>query len=86
MNLDEVIDRNNRPKYVLTWGIHKGTLMSRDDGYPKEFFTKDEAIAEFHRLQANFINMGYTMWYAQIRDIDTGEILETLASNCNYSR
>lgn len=53
-------------KWKLTWGIHRGTLMSRDTGNPKECDSLEDCKAEANRLAASFEEQGfgYRMWFA----------------------
>ena len=49
---------------LLTWGIHSGTMLSRDVGDPKECHSLKEAIKMANDLDADFGKIGYMMWCA----------------------
>jgi hypothetical protein len=52
--------------YVLTWGIHRGTLTSRDIGDPYKFKTEKEAAGKIEELKKRFAEIGYFIWFANI--------------------
>jgi hypothetical protein len=54
----------------LNWGIHGGTLMSRDVGDPVFADTRKALEMEIERLKKNFSEIGYFLWYASIIDPD----------------
>lgn len=35
-----------KTEYKLTWGFHRGTILSRDDGEPYMFESEAEALAK----------------------------------------
>lgn len=61
---------SQRPQYTLSWGIHAGTLTSRDVGESYKFDTEQECIDKAHKLQSHYKNMGYKIWYANVINPD----------------
>jgi hypothetical protein len=57
---------SQRSQYTLTWGIHRGTLISRDTGDPYKFDTEQECIEKAKELDSHFKTIGYKIWYAMI--------------------
>ena len=55
-----------KSKFILSWGIHAGTLMSRDIGEPYHFDTEEECIDKARKLQSHYRSMGYKIWYANV--------------------
>jgi hypothetical protein len=58
---------NTTGKYGLWFGIHRGTLMSRDeDGATFRYDTYQEAVEAFQRNAHHFAQFGYYIWHASI--------------------
>ena len=70
---------NESKKFILSWGIHCGTLTSHDDGEPYRFDTEQECINKANELKKHFAKMGYKIWYAYIISPD-GERKEIMSS------
>lgn len=60
-------------KFVLNWGIHRGTLTSRDIGEPKYFDSEGEAQDELRAMNADFAKIGYQIWFARLTTPDGTE-------------
>lgn len=56
-------------KYSLAWGIHRGTLMSRDQGETFHFDTEDELLKKWNEIKEWFTGpqMQMQIWFASIR-------------------
>jgi len=52
--------------WKLNWGIHCGTIMSRDVGDEEFARTREALIQEVERLKEEFGEIGYYLWYASI--------------------
>jgi hypothetical protein len=52
--------------YKLTWGFHRGTTLSRDDGEPYTFETEAEALAKIEDLKKDMARLGRYVWFADI--------------------
>ena len=65
--------------FEIKYGIHRGTLTSRDVGEPKNFGTRDEAISWFKDEQAWLRSIGYVFWYCHL--FDENGSMETLEQN-----
>ncbi len=72
--------------WTLRWGIHRGTLMSRDTGEPKQFDTVEECRTEAARIDESFIGhgWGYRLWFATAHGPD-GESVNFPEFNRSYS-
>jgi len=53
----------------LHYGIHRGTLMSRDVANPIEVDSKESAKVKANELDEYFAKMGYKLWFAHYREI-----------------
>jgi hypothetical protein len=56
---------NDTGKWLLTFGIHRGTLMSRDSGQ-SEHGNKDEAERAYREQKANAAAIGCKVWFASL--------------------
>lgn len=56
---------NDTGKWLLGFGIHRGTLMSRDSGR-SEHGSEAEARESYRQQKASAASFGYRVWYAQI--------------------
>ena len=66
-------------KYILRYGIHKGTICSREYSIPEEFNTYEEAYNNYEKI---YLFPGYVIWFAEITHPD-GKVTQ-LESNTNY--
>jgi hypothetical protein len=64
---------NQNGKWRLGWGIHRGTIMSRDIGQPKTFDSREEAVKAVEELKRDFAKMGYVLWFATLTSPDGQE-------------
>ncbi len=55
-------------KWILNYGIHQGTLMSRDVGQPTEYDSREEAMAAAAANREYYRQIGYKIWFATITD------------------
>jgi len=69
--------------YQFRWGIHRGTLMSRDVGDHYYFETIEECKAKYFELKAHYNTMGYQIWYAHMYLPGHNEYIE-FESNSYY--
>jgi hypothetical protein len=51
-------------KNLLTWGIHKGTLISRDVGRPKPCNSLEKAQKMANSINEESRRTGYMLWFA----------------------
>lgn len=65
----------------ISYGIHAGTLMSRDAGTAKVNSLK-EAKIRFKSMQKDFIKMGYRIWYAYY--LNDNEKVQLCEGDCDY--
>lgn len=75
-------------KYKLHWGIHAGTINSREPCEPEYFDSKESAI-EYVNNQLNnhvFKDFGYVLWYANLEDLQTGEKICNILPGAHYIR
>lgn len=56
-------------EWRLSYGIHRGTLMSRDTG-SKNFATLAECKADVAKMESDFRRMGYMIWFAEAHGPD----------------
>mgnify|MGYP003494556361 CR=1 FL=1 len=70
--------------YELTIAIHRGTITSRDVEQPQEFHTMEECIAALNAAKKLYSNIGYVIWFANVKLPDGSQ--RTLESNLNYNR
>jgi hypothetical protein len=56
---------NDTGKWLLSFGIHRGTLMSRDSGR-SEHGSEEEARASYRDQKAAAARFGYSVWFAQL--------------------
>ncbi len=68
--------------YVFSYGIHRGTLTSRDSGQPEEHPTRQACVDSWKAHKRWFSGMGYVIWFARIKHPDGHE--ERLDGDCNY--
>ncbi len=52
--------------YRVQWGIHRGTMISRDIGEAQEFETESDALGWIEKTRARYKQMGYHIWYAYL--------------------
>lgn len=76
------MNEQSQGKWILSHGIHKGTLASRDSGEPQSFDTHQEAIDALHEHRKFYRRIGYVIWYATLTDPEGHQ--ETLEQNINY--
>lgn len=69
-------------KWVLSHGVHKGTLMSRDSSMPEEFDSEADALAAFYDHKKFYRSIGYVVWFATLKAPDGSE--RTIEQNSNY--
>lgn len=50
----------------LWWGIHDGTLYSRDSGPAVEFENEQAARAEYLGMKPKYESIGYMFWFCKI--------------------
>lgn len=63
--------------WTVTWGLHHGTLMSRDVGDPISCDSETEARSEFLNLKKDVARIGCQIWFAYLNKPDgTKELLE----------
>jgi hypothetical protein len=57
-----------KQEFKLSWGIHRGTLISRDCPYePEKFTTEEKAIKRWQELYAWYTGeMGMQIWFATL--------------------
>jgi hypothetical protein len=72
-------------KYILNYGIHRGTLMSRDLGDSFEFDTEEKAIQKAKELKKEYADMGYYIWFANIQKPD-GQTMLNIVPPVPYER
>jgi hypothetical protein len=72
--------------FILCAGIHNGTIMSRDYCDEKPVNSIEEAEKELFKMRDWFASMGYTIWFANVRDAETREIVHRFPGNGNYRR
>jgi len=62
------LKQDNSNKFKLAWGIHRGTMMSRDIGDPYYFETEKEVIDKLESLKKNYSEAPFPcyIWYATI--------------------
>ena len=58
-------ERSVEDKYILSLGIHRGTLLSRDSG-TSEHDTYKEAYDTYLQRRKFFNSIGYQIWFADI--------------------
>jgi hypothetical protein len=73
-------------RWTLTWGIHRGTLMSRDVGDPYDFDTLEECRTKAQELERAFRRSGCQMWFTTARDNETKEEVHNLVPSMPYER
>lgn len=56
---------NDTGKWLLTFGVHRGTLTSRDSGRT-EHDSKEEAEKSYREQKASAARFGYKVWFAQV--------------------
>ena len=56
---------NDTGKWLLAFGIHRGTLMSRDSGR-SEHGSEEEARKSYREQKASAARIGYRVWFAQM--------------------
>ena len=70
-------------KNKLSWGIHRGTIMSRDVGDPKPCHSLDEAKKMAIVIDEESRQTGYMLWFASWYD-ENGKTHEAHPGN-SYS-
>ena len=55
--------------WYLSWGIHQGTLTSRDADNPEPFATREDAEERWRTVKAGLMP-GVFVWYASLRGPD----------------
>lgn len=71
--------------FRLAWGIHRGTLMSRDVGDPFEASTEKQIVTRFQEIKDHFENyMGMHIWFAYMEKPDGTKV--KLCEGVPYSR
>ena len=68
-------------KWVLSHGIHRGTITSRDST-SEEFDTKEEALSSLQSQKEFYKNIGYKIWFANLISPDGEET--RLGGDSNY--
>jgi hypothetical protein len=76
-------EEERKKMYVLRWGLHRGTLMSRDIGDNFYFNNLEECRKKHMELKADFNSRGYQIWYAEIVVPYDGEKIK-LEDNAYY--
>ncbi len=66
-------------KWIFNHGCHRGTLTSRDTGYPEEYDTEAEALEAYEGHRSFYLSIGYQIWYAKLTSPDG--VTRTLESN-----
>jgi len=56
---------NDTGKWLLAFGLHRGTLMSRDSGR-SEHDSREDAEASYREQKAGAARIGCKVWFAQI--------------------
>jgi hypothetical protein len=69
--------------YELTIGIHRGTLMSRDVEQSESFKSMDDCIKAVAIAKEWYKNIGYNIWFANVKKPDGTKT--TLEQNTNYN-
>jgi hypothetical protein len=70
------------PKFILSHGIHRGTITRRDSGAPEEFETREAAIQKLAEHEAWYKRLGYVIWFAVLQHPDGKQ--EQLGGDENY--
>lgn len=53
-------------KWRLAWGIHGGTMLSRDSGEDITDLESEAAcLQQAQELKAEFARLGYSLWFAR---------------------
>ena len=60
----------------LHYGIHRGTLMSRDVGDILDIVSEDAARKKAIELEEGYKKMGYMLWFAHYKDTPESEFVE----------
>lgn len=76
-------EEEHKKMYLLRWGIHRRTLMSRDVGDNFYFNNLEECKNKYMELKAEFNSSGYQIWYAEIVVPHDGEKIK-LEDNAYY--
>ena len=71
-------------KYLLSIGIHRGTITSRDVEQPKEVASPEAARAELAKATTEYASFGCQIWFAVLYN-DQGEATQ-LVAGAPYSR
>jgi len=73
-------------RYKLLWGIHKGTMMSRDVCDNEFFDSKADAIQHVKNSLNNTVwsAFGYKLWFANLIDTQTGKEELNILPACPY--
>jgi hypothetical protein len=67
--------QDNEKRYSLHYGIHHGTIISRDSGNPIQHNTIDDAIRDYRRRMNEHYLSGCFIWFVKIIDNQTGDIV-----------
>lgn len=54
-----------RTKWGLSIGIHRGTVISRDTDY-QQYNSRQEAIDSYNQQVVLYASSGYYVWYANL--------------------
>jgi len=69
---------DERNKYVLSWGIHRGTMLSRDVGDNYLFDTKEQLDKKWEKLKKWFTGpaMNCKIWFASYKAPNSDDFIE----------
>lgn len=59
-------------KWLVSYGVHQGTIVSRDSQNPTVHDSEAAARAYFNKLKAGFDADGYRTWFAELIDAQGG--------------
>jgi hypothetical protein len=65
--------------FILRWGLHKGTMMSRQAGDLLTLGSEQEVRAKWDEIKQYLDEMGWEVWFANFTD-DQGEQTELTQS------
>jgi hypothetical protein len=54
-------------KFLLAWGLHCGTRLSRDLGDEYEFETEQELRDKWKELKEQHTKIGHQVWFASMK-------------------